>query len=91
MAEKCIKCNCDDPAMTRLIQEVGFQNENLNRMNQKLDRVCIGLYGTPDEPHKGMIVRVDRLEQKAGTFVKFLWAIVTSIIGLTVSKFWKGD
>lgn len=91
MAEKCIKCGCEDPAMTKLIDNFSNQSERLGRMDEKLDRLTAGLYGAPDEPQKGLIIRVDRLEQQRNMTVKALWALFTSVLGLIVTKFWKGD
>ena len=93
MAEpvKCIKCGCEDPAMTTLIQSFAHQDERLDSMDGKLDRLSAGLYGSPEEPQKGLIIRLDRIEQQRNTMVKIMWALFTSIAGLIVSKFWKGD
>lgn len=91
MAEKCIKCGCDDPAMTQLIENFSNQSERLGRMDEKLDRLTAGLYGTPEEPQKGLIIRVDRIEQQRNTMVKVIWVLFTSVAGLFASKFWKGE
>lgn len=91
MAEKCIKCGCDDPAMTKLVASFARQDERLDLMDGKLDRLTAGLYGTPEEPQKGLVIRVDRIEQQRNTTVKVLWALFTTVVGLIASKFWKGE
>lgn len=66
--------------------------QKLDDMDKKLDRCVIGLYGEPDEPEKGMVVRVDRLEQSKHTIIRAFWVFFASVVALVshaISSLWK--
>lgn len=82
---KCIKCGCDDPAMTELITSQAVQMSRLNSIDKKLDRLVTGVYGPENEPEKGLVVRVDRLEQtKKGLLIGF-WTIFSGVVALVLN------
>jgi len=82
---KCIKCGCDDPAMSELITSQAIQIERLGRIDRKLDRCVTGLYGPIEEPHKGLIVRVDRLEQHKKAATVGIITIFTTLVALMLN------
>jgi hypothetical protein len=87
MSEKQIK-----DSVNELIASQAVQIERLLIIDEKLDRCIIGLNGAPDEPEKGMIVRVDRLEQSKKNLVRVLWVLFAALVGLvsnTFASFWK--
>jgi hypothetical protein len=52
----------------------------LDRMQAKLDKIDTFLTGG-DDPSKGIIVRLDRVEQTQATHTKMIWTAITA--GLT--------
>ncbi len=51
--------------------------EYLERIERKVDRLEGHLTGN-DDPEKGIIVRLDRLEQRQASQVKAFWAVVSA-------------
>jgi hypothetical protein len=62
--------------------------EKLDRISDQLEHIDLILTGNGD-PSKGLVVRVDRLEQKEVVRSKQLWAVWTAIIGGGVASLWK--
>jgi hypothetical protein len=62
--------------------------EKLDRISDQLEHIDLILTGNGD-PSKGLVVRVDRLEQKEAVRSKQLWAVWTAIIGGGVASLWK--
>ena len=63
------------------------QKEKIDQVLEKLDEVLATLHGVPPAHDKGLIVRVDRMEQKLGVLSRLWWIAVTAVVGC-VSVFW---
>jgi hypothetical protein len=69
-----------DELLAESIREI---REGVSRVESKVDRLFNGPEG---EPHKGVMVRLDRLEQTTRNIGRFVWAVATAVIGLVVTK-----
>lgn len=72
-----------------LVASQAVQTDRLLAIDKKLDRCVTALHGTVTAPEKGMVVRVDRLEQSKTNIVRGLWVVLAGFISHTVATFWK--
>jgi hypothetical protein len=57
-------------------------------IHAKVILLDISINGTPEEPQKGMKVRVDRLEQREALLRWVLGLVATTTIGLAIHTLW---
>lgn len=78
---------------TRLeLLQTGIE-ERYDHIEQKLTRITDGLWGSSDDPGKGLIIRVDRLEQNEQRRDWWIKAMGTALLGelaVIISKWFHG-
>lgn len=73
-----------DP-MQELLRAQERQEERMKSMDSKLDTCVTCLSGPPGEPHKGLVVRMDRVEEKERRRSKIVWLVIGSLFMLVVA------
>ena len=56
-------------------------DSKLDHIIEKVDRVDIAIYGNGND---GLIVRTDRNTQAIGSLKKFVWIVITGIVGAAI-------
>lgn len=71
---------------TRIIAQQAISATKISSMEDKVDAMHACLIGN-GKP--GLIIRLDRVEQRHKVVSKLVWAVVVAVVGLSVSAFWS--
>lgn len=61
--------------------------EQVDRIEKKIDKLDNLLTGN-GEPHKGIVVRLDRVEQREESRNKWTWIVLGASITALIKSFW---
>ena len=63
-------------------------SSQIQTLSGKVSGLHEAINGKPDEPQSGMVVRLDRVEQRHATHSKAIWIAITAGIGSFVHAVW---
>lgn len=75
----------NEEQIQELVTSQAVQTERLEQICGKMDKCLVGIYGSGDDPSKGLVVRVDRLEQTKKSLLVGFWTVFTGTIALALN------
>jgi hypothetical protein len=69
-------------------EEVKVNMAHIPKLVTDLEELKVSINGCPEEPDKGMKVRVDRLEQSEKRRSAIIAFLATSTVGLAINALW---
>lgn len=66
----------------------GVLMERIDLLVNKVDDLHVLIHGEPKQPERGLLFRLDRIEQKHQTWSKVLWTSVVTIVGCVAKAIW---